>query len=92
MFGYLKSELMRFRIIPQRRNDCDMYNELRESPSYQNEIDALLNKIQIFLSHHKNNQFNKSDIEERLRSEDIYTQKRNELFLRIYLRIQSAYE
>ena len=92
MFGYLKSELMRFRIIPQRRNDCDIYNELRESPSCQNEIDAFLNKIQIFLSHHKNNQFNKSDIEERLRSDDIYTQKRNELFLRIYLRIQSAYE
>ncbi|MBO4855303.1 UvrD-helicase domain-containing protein [Candidatus Saccharibacteria bacterium] len=91
MFTFLEKELKKYRIIPQRRKDDELYYELCQNPTYRKEIESFYGMLQTFLSLHKNGLYSDEDIKKRLVSEDIYAAKRNALFLKIYQRIYQAY-
>ena len=92
IFDYLADQLERFQIHARRRNDIDVYQEMNQDANYTKELDGFYDMLQRFLSLHKNGLYNFADIEQRLKSKDIYSQYRNDLFLRIYRRIYCAYE
>ena len=92
IFDYLADQLERFRIHARRRNDADVYREMNQDANYAKELDGFYSMLQRFLSLHKNGLYSLADIEQRLKSKDVYSQHRNDLFLKIYQRIYCAYE
>ena len=92
IFDYLADQLERFRIHTRRRNDADVYREMNQDVNYTKELDGFYSMLQRFLSLHKNGLYSLADIEQRLKSKDVYSQHRNDLFLKIYQRIYCAYE
>ena len=63
-----------------------------QDADYRKEIDGFYHLLQNFLSLHKNNLYNYDEIQKRLKTNDKYATYRNELFLRIYRRLQRGYE
>ena len=92
IFNYLAAKLSRYRVKAQRQNDDLFYHQLLQNSDYYQEVEGFYQLLHSFLLLHKNNQFNLADIKERLKTDDIYSERRNELFLHIYRCLQYGYE
>lgn len=92
IFQYLTEELKRFQINVHRRDDREVYQEMSQNQYYAKELDGFYGMLQNFLSLHKNGLYDFADIKQRLKSDEKYSQRRNDLFLSIYQRVYYAYE
>jgi DNA helicase-4 len=84
--------LSKHHIKPQRQNDYEFYRRLLRNPDYRQEVEGFYQLLHSFLLLHKNNLYNFADVEKRLKTDNIYSARRNELFLKIYQRLQCGYE